>query len=157
MRKEDRGIMIFLLIILSISLGITSIIFLDELLEKPSQSYYKVGDYNITFVGKIPTPKKLEIINIVDSLKMDYALTLDQVTFTNNMSLIEQICGVGCRGFNERYIKGDEHHNIWVYFDNDTERLKLVLCHEILHNIINRGDYYHKFVYDISGYGVCYR
>ena len=157
--KKDKKGNVIILIVLSILLGVSFVVFIIYLDNKDSQTYYKAENYNpqIYFSEKITTTKQAELKDLINSLKPDYALTLDEVTFTSNRTFMDNLCGIKCLGQNRRYtISNVWHSQIYVYVDNDRERVKKTLCHEIIHNFLKSGKDYEKFVYDLASQGVCY-
>ena len=157
----DKKHQIVLLIFLSILLGSSFNLFIDEV-STDSNIYLENANYNPNiYTNELSSEEKAEITDIIDSLKEDYALTMDEVYFTKNRTFMDNLCGNKCYGQNHRYVNENTEwiwkSQIYVYVSNDMNQVKQTLCHELAHQFVKKEEYYHKFVYDLAREGVCYR
>ena len=102
------------------------------------------------------------ILKAMMDLKPEYVEKINQVTFSENQSWIADKCGSDLK-ISEGYSKVTRgcHHNpsnkIFVWVFDDERSFREVLCHELLHEIIDiEHDAEQDLAYLIDGTGICY-
>lgn len=155
-KRQEMYLQITMLVTFSILLGVLLITFLISL--NTNTSFHERPNYAPSiYTNDLSDSERLAIERLIDSLKEDYALTLDELYFTKNQTFIDELCETSCYGINKKSVEnGEIKSKIYVYFDGNYPRVRRTLCHEISHNFLKSEEYYHKFAYDLASEGVCY-
>jgi len=122
---------------------------------------------------KIQDNDKEIILNYIQDLKLDYFNTVKSFFFTSNQGYLAELCDSNLTivsGSFEIVSGCNQQGKILMWYGNysgfvddyDKTRiptLQILLCHEILHNFINTGNYEldEKTVNDLAYYEVCYQ
>ncbi len=96
-----------------------------------------------------------ETVNsLVNSINPIFLVNKNVFYFISNRTLMNQKCNhKGCVGVN--YINNNIYTS-YIFFKNNKDYLKNVICHELLHTIIDRNEKYHKIVYLLGNKKVCF-
>lgn len=112
-----------------------------------------VYDYVVDY-GDLNELQSLIASDAVSTIKPIYLPYIKEIYFVTNYSVIYK----KHNGFDSGRYNGMNYDNgvIYVEYQEDTNYLREILCHEILHSYFNNDFVAHEIIYDLGEQQVCY-
>ena len=119
-------------------------------------TYFMGERYPEIIFDNLTYEERITLWQIIDETKPMYVLGNKEIIFTKDVESKQNFITKYINRNDRVYGLNSMGGVIIVFYDEDIEETKKILCHELLHTVMKRDEHAHAFIYDLEEYLPCF-